>query len=235
MVSLDSRVESANAQATLAPMSSRSNGTADFFAQQLTTALEGQRNESRDGTGQDSGVRQFLAAASKEGTPATTTNGATSSSSRVTAPSTAPGTMEQLFSGGPVSVIGAANSGAASSTGCAAPPTETEAEAYWAEQPPAVQALQNLPVGPARDALAQSLAGQGYLIDNQIMVQGWDPQTTMMLRQDYGYSSVPAYGQTDPLMGGSGNSGESLPVTTAFAVGTVQTQYALLMQSEATT
>ncbi|MGA3200932.1 MAG: hypothetical protein ABSF12_00390 [Bryobacteraceae bacterium] len=231
MVSLDSRVESANAQATLAPMSSSSNGTADFFAQQLASALERQRNESREGTGQDSGVRQFLAAASTEGSPPTATNEATSSSSSVTAPSTAPGTtapgtMEQLFSGGPVSVIGAANSGAASSTGSAAPPTETEAEAYWAEQPIAVQALQNMPVGPARDALAQSLAGQGYLIDNQIMVQGWDPQTTMMLRQDYGYTSVPAYGQTGSA---------TLPVTTAFAVGTVQTQYALLMQSEATT
>jgi hypothetical protein len=231
MVSLDSRVESANAQAALAPMPSSSNSKADFFARQLATALEGQRNESREGTRQDSDVRQFLATASTEGSPEAT---------RVSAPSTAPGTtspgtMEQLFSGGPVSVIGAANSGPASSTGSAVPPTETEAEAYWAEQPVAVQALQNMPVGPARDALAQSLAGQGYLIDNQIMVQGWDPQTTMMLRQDYGYTSVPAYGQTDPLTGGSGNSAESIPVTTAFAVGTVQTQYALLMQSEATT
>jgi hypothetical protein len=134
--------------------------------------------------------------------------------------------MEQLFSGRPAPLVPSATS-VAQSPGSAAQSTETEAEAYWAEQPPAVQELQNMPVGPARDALAQSLAGQGYLIDNQIMVQGWDPQTTMMLRQDYGYTSVPAYGQT--------GSAKSIPVTTAFAVGTVQTQYALLMQSEAAT
>jgi len=112
---------------------------------------------------------------------------------------------------------------------------ETEADAYWAEQPPAVQALRNMPDGAAKDQLALNLANQGYSIDTQIMVWGWDPQMTMTVRQNQGYSWVPAYGQPNIPVG----PGLSMPdnpniynpgnppvgaiqVTTAFAVGTVQ-------------
>jgi len=150
--------------------------------------------------------------------------------------------MEQLFSGGPVTVSASASTAAPAAS--AAP--VTEADAYWAEQPAAVQALRNMPEGAAKDQLALSLANEGYSIDNEIMVQGWDPQTTMMLRQDYGYSWVPSYGQaaitvapgvTDPFATSTYNPASppagSIQVSTAFAVGTVQTQYALDLQQEA--
>ncbi len=107
----------------------------------------------------------------------------------------------------------------------------TPDEAYWAEQPAAVQALQGMPpdqVGPAAMALAQ----QGYAIDVPIMVWGWDPLTTMVERQNYGYTWVPS-GLQAPVQVPPGLTFPGLPtydpnnppagsiaVTTAFAAGT---------------
>lgn len=110
-----------------------------------------------------------------------------------------------------------------------------EADAYWAAQPPAVQALRDMPDGEAKDKVALSLANQGYSIDTQIMVWGWDPQMTMTVRENQGYSWVPSYGQANIPVG----PGLSMPndpttydpanppagaiqVSTAFAVGTIQ-------------
>jgi hypothetical protein len=116
-----------------------------------------------------------------------------------------------------------------------APANETEEQAYWAAQPPAVQALQNMPVGAARNAAALQLANQGYSIDTQIMVWGWDPQMTMQIRENQGYSWVPSYGQSNINVGpglsmpgdtntyspGNAPSG-AIEVSTAFANGTIQ-------------
>ncbi len=107
----------------------------------------------------------------------------------------------------------------------------TPDEAYWAEQPPAVQALQNMPADQ-RGAAAEALAGQGYSIDVPIMVWGWDPLTTMVMRQNYGYTWVPSGDQPNlPLPPGVSVPGlknydpanappGSILVTTAFANGT---------------
>jgi len=107
----------------------------------------------------------------------------------------------------------------------------TPDQAYWAEQPPAVQALQNM--DPAdRMAAAQQLAQQGYTIDVPIMAWGWDPLTTMVERQNYGYTWVPSALQSPvPLPPGLSFPGlpnydpnnppaGSIKVTTDFAAGT---------------
>jgi hypothetical protein len=92
-----------------------------------------------------------------------------------------------------------------------------------------------MPDGAAKNALALSLANQGYSIDTQIMVWGWDPQMTMTMRENEGYSWVPSYGESN-IPVGPGLSMPSDPTTynpadppsgaiqvsTAFAVGTVQ-------------
>ncbi|HVO99452.1 MAG TPA: hypothetical protein VMT15_15380 [Bryobacteraceae bacterium] len=119
------------------------------------------------------------------------------------------------------------------STTAAAP--MTEGDAYWAEQPAAVQALRYMPQGPEKDALALSLARQGYAIDTEIMVMGWDPQMTMVAREAYGYTWVPSYGQpainvqpgvSDPYVPSNYNPSNPPPgsiiVSTAFAQGTIQ-------------
>jgi len=107
----------------------------------------------------------------------------------------------------------------------------TPDEAYWAEQPPAIQALQNMPADQ-RGAAAEALAAQGYSIDVPIMVWGWDPLTTMVERQNYGYTWVPSGDQPNlPLPPGVSAPGlanynpadappGSILVTTAFANGT---------------
>jgi hypothetical protein len=65
-------------------------------------------------------------------------------------------------------------------------------DAYWASQPPAVQALRNIDDPSQRSIVAAQLAASGYQIDTPIMVWGWDPSKVTTLRQDLGYTWVPS-------------------------------------------
>jgi hypothetical protein len=67
----------------------------------------------------------------------------------------------------------------------------TAAQAYWAAQPPAVQALQKTS-GDEAVALGTKLAQQGYAIDVPIVVWHWNPLQTMLLRQADGYTWIPS-------------------------------------------
>lgn len=64
--------------------------------------------------------------------------------------------------------------------------------AYWAAQPPAVQALQEIADETARVAQATQLATEGYLIDLDIMGYGYDPWTLMSYLVKNGYTWVPS-------------------------------------------
>ena len=70
-------------------------------------------------------------------------------------------------------------------------PGMSSADRYWASQPEPVRALR-FAKPEEREAMAQQLSKQGYAIDAPIMVWGWDPEQTMRLRQDYGYTWVPS-------------------------------------------
>ena len=85
--------------------------------------------------------------------------------------------------------------GAAGAEGTAKQPASeplTFDQAYWANQPAAVQQLQNIQDPQQRTQVAEQLAGQGYSVDVPIMVWGWDPGTTMAARQSMGYTWVPS-------------------------------------------
>jgi hypothetical protein len=84
---------------------------------------------------------------------------------------------------------------AGSTASTTATPPATEEDAYWAMQPPAVQALRNITDETARGTLAKQLADEGYTIDVPIMVWQWDPLTTMTIRQNSGYTWVPSANQ----------------------------------------
>lgn len=71
-------------------------------------------------------------------------------------------------------------------------------DAYWANQPAAVQALRNIDDQTQRSILAGQLAATGYKIDTPIMVWGWDPSKVTSLRQSMGYSWVPS-GLQNPI------------------------------------
>lgn len=96
-------------------------------------------------------------------------------------------------------------------------------DAYWASQPPEVQALRNIDEPDARRAEAAKLANAGFTIDVPIMSWGWDAEKTMQLREDYGYTRVPsalepnvevAPGLTVPGLQPYNPSLYSIPVTT---------------------
>jgi hypothetical protein len=87
-------------------------------------------------------------------------------------------------------------------------PTLAFDNAYWAQQPAAVQALRTMPESE-RSGYAQQLASEGYQIDVPIMVWGWDPSMVTSMRQADGYTWVPSAMQNPvevaPGLGALGN------------------------------
>jgi len=65
-------------------------------------------------------------------------------------------------------------------------------QAYWASQPPEIQALPGIADPGQRAAKAAQLATNGFTIDVPIMVWGWDPYLAMQLRQQFGFTWVPS-------------------------------------------
>jgi hypothetical protein len=65
-------------------------------------------------------------------------------------------------------------------------------QAYWASQPPEIQALQQISDPNQRAAQAATLATSGFIIDVPIMVWGWDPYLVMTMREQMGYAWVPS-------------------------------------------
>lgn len=70
--------------------------------------------------------------------------------------------------------------------------TQSFDQSYWAAQPAAVQALENISDPSERTQMATQLANEGYTIDVPIMVNGWDPSAVTSLRESYGYTWVPS-------------------------------------------
>ena len=92
------------------------------------------------------------------------------------------------------------------STAAAAEAQETFDNAYWAQQPAAVQPLRTMQNQEQRTALATQLASEGYSIDVPIMVWGWDPSLVTSMRQADGYTWVPSALQ-NPMEAAPGFSG----------------------------
>jgi hypothetical protein len=65
-------------------------------------------------------------------------------------------------------------------------------QAYWASQPPQVQALEGITDQDQRASQAATLATGGFIIDVPIMVWGWDPYLVMTMRAQFGYTWVPS-------------------------------------------
>lgn len=212
-----------------------SAGSTDPFAQQLASEIEQFLSQSSTSSGKEidikisqsqvSAGRQFTVTITEPGTStSTTTSNAPAGTSLMDAHSTDTNSTS----------VSAANSSVASTATTAAVVDKskmTPDDAYWAEQPLAVQALRNMPPDQVGQA-AYDLAKQGYKIDVPIMVWQWDPLTTMIERQNYGYTwvpsaldspvllppglSFPGLPNYDPNNGPS----DSIKVTTDFARGT---------------
>ncbi len=212
MVSLNSKVESLGPLGPSNPSAARRKNPAEPFSRQFVTQIGHGAKRTEQATGRrDAGASQSFAARQE--------NAAASGAERVvSSPLTDP-------PGG----------GSAAQTIAPAATPMTEGDAYWSAQPAAVQALRYMPQGTEKNALALSLASQGYKIDTEIMVMGWDPQMTMVARAAYGYTWVPSYGQpainvqpgvSDPYVPSNYNPGVPPPgsiiVSTAFAQGTIQ-------------
>lgn len=262
MVSATHRPEAADLLARIPVTTSSSNKSESSFAQQLASALEGSSagTGKKATTGpvayasarQDSGASQNSGAvtprpaspsatstasttSSTTGSTTSTTSSATSTTSSTSTSTTPASDIPTMLGMGPVPGTPPVQESTSSQSDSTPAPEMTEADAYWAEQPAAVQALRNMPDGEAKDQLALQLANEGYSIDTQIMVWGWDPQMTMQIRENQGYAWVPSYGSSNiPVGPGLSVPGESttynpaspppgaIIVSTAFANGTIQ-------------
>jgi hypothetical protein len=231
MVSATHRLEAMIPLANPATSLTSPSRSVSSFAQELAARVE-RDDKASEVTGQTSGGSQFLADAVKAaGLIPAPPNPTPRPPSSTTTPASNIPTMLGM---GPVAGTAPVQQNMNPQPAPAAPEV-TEADAYWNAQPPAVQALRDMPDGEAKDKLALNLANQGYSIDTQIMVWGWDPQMTMTVRANQGYSWVPSYGQAnipvgpglsmpdDPSMYSPGNPPPgAIQVSTAFAVGTIQ-------------
>lgn len=244
MVSATTRADIKDPLGSLTVNSSASRSSAKGFARQLATAVEGSVKQAGNGSatdinvkdvsGRNSGGSQFLATVTPGSASASAaTNTIIKAPNAPSSTGTPPSDVPTMLGMGPVAGTAPVQQVVASQP--VAPAPVTEADAYWAAQPTAVQALRDMPDGAAKDQLALKLANQGYSIDTQIMVWGWDPQMTMTVRANQGYSWVPSYGQSNIAVGpglsmpGNPNSyspgnppAGAIEVSTAFAVGTIQ-------------
>ncbi len=232
MFSTHNSVGSASTLEVPARTSAKARELANSFSQQLTTAVKGEAkggppagSKMNAAASRNYGDSQFLAARA----PVPEATGVATA-----LPSTAsPEAIPSMLGMGPVA--GARPVSPVTNPQPANTAPVPEADAYWAQQPKAVQALRDMPDGEAKDKLALSLANQGYSIDTQIMVWGWDPQMTMTVRENQGYAWVPSYGQSNvPVGPGISDPYEpvsydpsspppgSIRVSTAFAAGTIQ-------------
>jgi hypothetical protein len=206
--------------------------------------------------GQDSDTRQFVvtvkdlpstqtapAAPAAPSTPVTTASASASTPAPAPAQAatTPPGNAPSASASAPAAPAKAAATATSAATPTAATPPArtlasgrpvlTAADSYWASQPPEVQALRDIPDEAQRTAKAHELADQGYLIDVPIMVWNWDPLTTMVVRQNQGFTWVPSANQKPvPVAPGLTFAGlpsydaknippGAIPVTTDFAKG----------------
>ena len=234
---------------TLNFQSTISSSTLESFEQQLTEAIEGFLGNSGNGSqieiniepGQQAGslnvdVTADAAPASSNTTTSAVSTAAseTTSSSTTTPPAATPASnASPSTSNAATNSESTTTSDATSLTTLTSNPNSyiTPADAYWAEQPAAVQALRYAP-DDEKAAMAQQFANEGYTIDVPIMVWGWDPLATMIQREEDGYTWVPSalqpnvqsapgvdmpgvtpYNPNDPPPG-------SIQVSTAFANGT---------------
>jgi hypothetical protein len=230
MVSSITGQQSSSALAGLSPQPTTPSGSKTSFTDQLAAALEGYLANSSNGSNleidiqttqsQKSGVRQFIV---------TVKNPESAPDASMIAAASAPAVAPQAPQ-------------AKAATQAVAPPStpldenaranlvRAEIQAYWDAQPEEVRKLRDVSDFGERSLMAQNLADQGYTIDRQIMVWGWDPMKTMATRKMYGYHWVPSFNQASVSTPGLAVTGQtpydpdhpspgSIAVNTDFANG----------------
>jgi hypothetical protein len=125
-------------------------------------------------------------------TPGTPASGSGSSSDSSSSSAGSTGTLEALFNSPYTQPTYTSTKSSTESTSAPLDAQQAFDNAYWAQQPAAVQPLRTMQNPEQRAALATQLAGEGYSIDVPIMVWGWDPSIVTSMRQADGYTWVPS-------------------------------------------
>lgn len=193
IISVVNRNEGSKAQSFASQLSDTLSESTKSQAEKATlpaTLPPGQKIVTRPETATTSaGTAPGTTCGTSSGTSSGSTSGRTSGSA-----GSQPSGISALFGNNGSTTSGTSSSSSSSATTTSTTSSSESAfdQAYWASQPAAVQALQNIQDPNIREAVATELAQQGYTIDVPIMVWGWDPQLTTQLRQADGYTWVPS-------------------------------------------
>jgi hypothetical protein len=247
MITLTGTVTPDNSSVPATSSGASSSATVSSFAEQLTSAIEQMLGQSKSGSqieidvsaapNQDSGNQQFTVVVRDVSVPispltwAAALAGNLPPASSQSAQQPAPPASTSTPPSTPATVPANADIPTSSPT---TPDRSamSEVDAYWAMQPPAVQALRNIPTLAEREVKATELAQEGYVIDGATMVYQFDPLQINQLRQFYGYTwypsllqpaiqvvpgvTLPGHPSYDPNNSPPG----SVVVSTDFAIGT---------------
>jgi hypothetical protein len=163
----------------------------DEFASRKTRASETEAILANPRAGQQNVTRRdpgITSSSTSRSAP-----GSTSGSTTDTMPQ--PSGLSGLVITFPDTTSGAASGTGSGTAGGTTAPSDTPIsfdDAYWANQPVAVQQLRNIQDPSERTEVAGQLAQEGYSIDVPIMVWGWDPAITTEARSSMGYTWVPS-------------------------------------------
>jgi hypothetical protein len=170
-----------------------SKSTSDSFHGALSDAVKPASRESigRGATGSENPVPTTTNSPSSSATSSGSSSAGSSASA--SSPPPADSLLDSLF-GGSSNAAPAVSTPQLSTESKTAPVDAQQSfdDAYWAAQPPAVQALRTIQDPDQRAELATELANDGYTIDVPIMVWGWDPSLITSARQADGYTWVPS-------------------------------------------
>jgi hypothetical protein len=205
MIQLNTSALSGSQDSSANPFSSTASQTDGGFQSALSSALSATLQQF--GINPNSVTLSITPATTSATTAATTsaTASATTGAAAVT-PFSAASTAANAVSATPAASAAAATTAettpsapSAMSAEAASSSVESDEsydDAYWASQPPAVQALRNTDDYSQRSELAAKLSAEGYDVDVPIMVYGWDPAKITAARESYGYTWVPSAAQT---------------------------------------
>ena len=199
MINIDVTLGSTTTASGAAASSTQTTQLSSLSAQSFTTLLSEALSETLSKFGIDPNSIKLTVQNTPSQTPAASQTPATSQTP-------AAGQTASVSHTSAVVTPAASTAATDSKTWYASTPAD---DAYWSQQPAAVQQLRGIDDLGERKQLGEQLASEGYSIDVPIMVWGWDAGKVTAARESYGYTWVPSAMQ-QPVSAAPGITGAGI-------------------------
>jgi hypothetical protein len=214
MINIDVTLGSTTTASGAAASSTQTTQLSSLSAQSFTTLLSEALSETLSKFGIDPNSIKLTVQNTPSQTPATSqthAGGQTASVSQTSAATVnlvpiAPAVVAPAVVTPAVVAPASSTAAADAKTWYASTPAD---DAYWSQQPAAVQQLRGIDDIGERRQLGEQLASEGYSIDVPIMVWGWDAGKVTAARESYGYTWIPSAMQ-QPVSAAPGITGAGI-------------------------